>query len=104
MKIPQRNYFMFKKIFETYSINVKYSFKLEDFLKLYFNDIISKSKKKVYTIYFICLQYPELYESLEINKDSPLNNLSIFYINISTIILFFISFEPKKKKRKKKKR
>ncbi len=94
---------MFKKIFETYTINVKYSFNLEDFLKNYFNDIISKSKKKLYTIYFICLQYPELYESLEINKDSPLNNLSIFYINIFIIILFFISFEPKKKKKKMKK-
>ena len=46
MRIPQRNYFMYKKIYETDCKNVNCSVKLEDFLKKHFNDIISKSKKK----------------------------------------------------------
>ncbi len=46
MRIPQRNYFMFKKIYEIDCKNVNCSVKLEDFLKIYFNNIISKSKKK----------------------------------------------------------
>ena len=50
MRIPQRNYFMFRKIYETNLKNINCSFKLEDFFKIYFNGIISKSKKKVFTI------------------------------------------------------
>ena len=94
MKIPQRNYFMYKKIYETDCKNVNCSVKLEDFLKINFNDIISKSKKKVFTIYFICLQYPELYESFKINEQSPIKKLKMFYQNIFNLILFFVSFEP----------
>ena len=95
MRIPQRNYYMFKTLIEIDFININCILTFKDTLKDCFNKEILKSTKKIYTIYFICLQYNDIEELIKNNENNPLESLSIFYQDLFKLISLFISFEPK---------
>ena len=91
IRIPQRNYLMFKDLIGNIINPLNSYYDLEIFFEQHFSNIISSSSEKIFVIFCLCILYPNLEAFFNNGNHFVISN---FYKDIFQFIFVFISFEP----------
>ena len=91
IRIPQRNYLMFKDLIGNIINPLNSYYDLEIFFEQHFSNIISSSSEKIFVIFCLCILYPNLKAFFNNGNHFVISN---FYKDIFQFIFVFIFFEP----------